>query len=316
MDNLEVDKDEIHTSLDEYNEQKLADLHEYFDEAKVEPNRNQRDLTWLNDPKFKQLDLNDEHLVFIAIDPGVNCLATVVYIQAEEGRSALETLEVKLRQPIRDGFQTKMIKTSDYHETVQSQLTAEEKMLCKDVFSTPKYTFHAVDCKMKARDAALKFDQRMPLYMDKTIQKALFKEHFTKSALQQIAKDICKLPRKQAKQLEIGTVVFVLDVNRESKWDAIYEGPYEIVGIDGKKAYVLKDEMGAILNKHVSREHLKVRSQMFADLSVLEVESIQDHRGSDRDGFEYLVRWKKLDASEDSCLWLEIHGQKDIKIDQ
>ncbi|KAI3649044.1 hypothetical protein MP228_006898 [Amoeboaphelidium protococcarum] len=270
MDNLEVDKGEIHTSLDEYNEQELADLHEYFDEVEVEPNRNQRDLTWLNDPKFKQLDLNDKHLVFIAIDPGVNCLATVVYIQAEEGRSALETLEGKLRQPIREGLQTKMIKTSDYHELVSSQLTTEEKTLCKDVFATPKYTFHAADCKMKARDAALKTDQRMPLYMELTIQKALFKEHFAKkSALQQIAKDICKLP---------------------SGMRSIYEGPYEISGLDGKKAHVLKDEMGSLLNRHVSREHLKVRSQMFADLFVLEVESIQDHRGSDRDGCEYLVR--------------------------
>ncbi|KAI3634448.1 hypothetical protein MIR68_008052 [Amoeboaphelidium protococcarum] len=313
VDDEAVDEDEIHISLDEYNEQELADLHEYFDEVK--------------------LDLNDEHLVFIAIDPGVNYLATVVYIQAEEGRSALETLEVKLRQPIREGFQTKMIKTSDYHELVSSQLTAEEKTMCKDVFSTPKYTFHAVDCKMKTRDAALRTDQRMPLYMDLTIQKALFKEHFTKkSALQQIAKDICKLPRFVATNQK-NIIVFYgsgglkrfsiycrpnnthpPEVKRLSKchkeaseavgnwhggvclgcesgfnWDAIYEGLYEIFGIDGKKAYALKDEMGSILNKHVSREHLKVRSQMFADLSELEVESIQNHRGLDRDGFEYRV---------------------------
>ncbi|KAI3639926.1 hypothetical protein MIR68_002054 [Amoeboaphelidium protococcarum] len=128
------------------------------------------------------------------------------------------------------------------------------------------------------------------------------------------SRDYWNATRKQAKPLEVGTVVFVLDVNQESKWDAMYEGPYEIVGIDGKKAYVLKDEMGAVLNRHVPREHLKVRSQKFADLSVLEVESIQDHRGSERDGFEYLVRWKKLDASEDS--WEHQKNFNDWKVIQ
>ncbi|KAI3646704.1 hypothetical protein MP228_009632 [Amoeboaphelidium protococcarum] len=128
------------------------------------------------------------------------------------------------------------------------------------------------------------------------------------------SRDYWNATRKQAKPLEVGTVVFVLDVNQESKWDAMYEGPYEIVGIDGKKAYVLKDEMGAVLNRHVPREHLKVRSQKFADLSVLEVESIQDHRGSERDGFDYLVRWKKLDASEDS--WEHQKNFNDWKVIQ
>ncbi|KAI3647061.1 hypothetical protein MP228_007282 [Amoeboaphelidium protococcarum] len=90
------------------------------------------------------------------------------------------------------------------------------------------------------------------------------------------SRDYQNATRKQAKPLEVGTVVFVLDVNWESKWDAIY------------------------IESHVPREHLKVRSQKFADLSVLEVDQIQDHRGSERDGFEYLVRWKKLVASEDS----------------
>ncbi|KAI3648518.1 hypothetical protein MP228_006372 [Amoeboaphelidium protococcarum] len=134
----DAEDDHIPISWDEFGESELADLQDFYDEVEVEPNRDQRDLTWLNDSKFKQLDLNDNDLVFIAIDPGVNFLATVVHVKAEEGRSAMEILEEKLRQPKSQGVYAQMIRTSDYYDAVSAQLTAEEQKLCQDVYSTPK----------------------------------------------------------------------------------------------------------------------------------------------------------------------------------
>jgi hypothetical protein len=64
--------------------------------------------------------------------------------------------------------------------------------------------------------------------------------------------------RKQMKPLQPGTRVMVIDNTRTSKWDAKYEGPFEVVEQTCGGAYVLKDATGEILPHKRTIDMLKV----------------------------------------------------------
>jgi hypothetical protein len=64
--------------------------------------------------------------------------------------------------------------------------------------------------------------------------------------------------RKQLETLKYGTRVMVLDQYKSSKWELIYEGPYEVVRQDQSGAYVLKDNLGEIMEPKRTIEMLKL----------------------------------------------------------
>jgi hypothetical protein len=107
--------------------------------------------------------------------------------------------------------------------------------------------------------------------------------------------------RRAAVPLEPGAVVYALDPLRASKWHALYEGPYEVLGRDDKKAYILKDLHGTIVGRHFTSDQLKpVNSQLTDPSNAFVVEMILDHDGTELGGYDYLVKWKSYPASENS----------------
>ncbi len=116
--------------------------------------------------------------------------------------------------------------------------------------------------------------------------------------------------RKQLGPLKIGAKVYALDPIREAKADVIYEGPYEVVGIDD---YVLKDGDGKLLGRHFSVDQLKVVQGKIEFGETFVVEKILDHReGSD--GYEYLVKWRGYGDEENS--WEPQKNFQDWKVIQ
>jgi hypothetical protein len=64
--------------------------------------------------------------------------------------------------------------------------------------------------------------------------------------------------RKLMGPLKEGQVVFAHDPLRKSKWEVMYEGPFQVVGCDAKGNYVLKDTDGTLLGRHWPVDMLKV----------------------------------------------------------
>lgn len=100
-----------------------------------------------------------------------------------------------------------------------------------------------------------------------------------------------------------GTIVFAKDPTRSSKMDARYEGPFILVGRDNRGTYVLRDQTGEILSRHVSADQLKVvrrnmDNEPVIDSDFVEVENILDHK-IDGNHYRYLVHWKNRDSQFD-----------------
>ena len=120
--------------------------------------------------------------------------------------------------------------------------------------------------------------------------------------------------RKQFETLKSGTKVMVLDQHRSSKWEPIYEGPYEIVRQDQGGAYVLKDELGEIMEPKRTIEMLKPIEDESTTIKdnrdSFEIEKLLDHKLT-KDGYEYLVKWKGYSEKDNS--WVkakDFNGQK------
>ena len=95
---------------------------------------------------------------------------------------------------------------------------------------------------------------------------------------------------------------------RSSKSEPRYEGPFRVVEKTRNNAYVLLDSSGALYQKRVPADHLKLISvpdQYLADSDHYEVEKILDHKGpaSNR---EYLVKWKYYPDSDNS--WIKANA--------
>ena len=60
------------------------------------------------------------------------------------------------------------------------------------------------------------------------------------------------------KALPVGTIVMVKDMLRKDKHDPPYVGPYTVMRCNTAGAYTLKDTVGGLFHRDVSRHHLKV----------------------------------------------------------
>jgi transposase InsO family protein len=107
-----------------------------------------------------------------------------------------------------------------------------------------------------------------------------------------------RMKEKNAKSITVGMKVYALDPIHKSKWDSVYDGPFEIVGVDDKRCYVLKDADGKLLGRHVPIDQLKlVKSGVIPEAFV--VDKILNHRDGVK-GVEYLVKWKSCGDDENS----------------
>jgi hypothetical protein len=99
-----------------------------------------------------------------------------------------------------------------------------------------------------------------------------------------------------------GAIVMVKDVNRKSKNEPVYTGPYTVLRRTKGKAYVLLDHGNdALFPRDVPPQQLKLVSST-ASIPVeprYQVEAITKHRGR-RGAYEYLVRWKGYGSSADT----------------
>jgi hypothetical protein len=101
--------------------------------------------------------------------------------------------------------------------------------------------------------------------------------------------------------LSVGMVVVALDPLRGAKWDALYVGPYTTVGVDDRRAYVLRDEMDTVVTRHFSVDQLQVATATFVGTSPgLVAETILVHRHDSSCELEYLVWWKGYSPDENS----------------
>ena len=87
-----------------------------------------------------------------------------------------------------------------------------------------------------------------------------------------------------------------------TKGNANYEGPFKVLERTKYGTYVLLDSTGALYQKRVPANHLKIISIPDALMDrerSFEVEAILDHRGTVRTR-EYFVKWKGYDDDENS----------------
>jgi hypothetical protein len=93
-----------------------------------------------------------------------------------------------------------------------------------------------------------------------------------------------------------GSLVTIKDLLRSDKMAPRYVGRYMVVQQTQSGNYVLRQEDGKLLDRHVPIDQIKVINRGDSDTSassddVYEVEAILDHRG-DPGNYEFLVQWK------------------------
>jgi Chromo (CHRromatin Organisation MOdifier) domain len=105
-----------------------------------------------------------------------------------------------------------------------------------------------------------------------------------------------------ADSIPSGSIVMLVDPTRANKFEPKYVGPYTVIRRTRHGTYVLRDETGDILDRHVPADQLKLvsRSSRKKKSDVYEIESILSHRGSPG-SYEYLVKWKNY--SPDFNTW-------------
>jgi hypothetical protein len=99
-----------------------------------------------------------------------------------------------------------------------------------------------------------------------------------------------------------GCIVMLIDSARENKFEPKYVGPYTVVRRARNGAYVLRDQTGDILDRHVTGDQLKLVSRkprakdVDPDTEVWEVDEIIEHRGNPG-SYEFHTRWKTYDET-------------------
>jgi hypothetical protein len=121
--------------------------------------------------------------------------------------------------------------------------------------------------------------------------------------------------RKQKEPILPGTQVMVVNHLRGSKWEPVYEGPYEVIQQHKGGAYSLRDSLGETMERRFTIEMLKI-VQSINDLASLELSQLQEKKANDEEsfeiqtiknhrlrgsnGYEYLVKWKGFPDEDNS----------------
>jgi len=121
---------------------------------------------------------------------------------------------------------------------------------------------------------------------------------------------------RAAETLPVGTLVALFDVNRESKQDPPYLGPYVVKRcFDGN--YTIEDMTGALYQHDVPRHRLKALSNADLPPSEHRVRQLLGHRDLPDGSKEYKVEfadgdiyWLLPSAISDSALIRKYWGQK------
>lgn len=113
--------------------------------------------------------------------------------------------------------------------------------------------------------------------------------------------------------LETGAVVMLRDELRRNKVEGRYVGPYIVTQRTAHGAYLLQDAAGAMLQRPVTLDQLKIVSRKPSKLAedVYELEAIFDHRVV-KGAFEFFVRWKGYGDEHDE--WLAADKFNDTRI--
>ncbi|KAG1530135.1 hypothetical protein G6F51_013934 [Rhizopus arrhizus] len=98
-------------------------------------------------------------------------------------------------------------------------------------------------------------------------------------------------------QFPTNSEVMIKNVNRNSKTDPRYEGPFVVHGVTKNGSYILTDKTGALLSRDVPTSHIKLIStdnvvNNRADQQQYDVQAIIQHKGNNTSNYKYLVRWK------------------------
>ena len=99
---------------------------------------------------------------------------------------------------------------------------------------------------------------------------------------------------------KVGDWVMVRLPHRESKLEAAYDGPYQVVQ-KKRSTYVLKDDMNELLHRDYVPSELKLVAidESIIEQEVFEVDEIRAHRGPEHNR-EYLVKWKTFGETANS----------------
>ncbi|KAK4515474.1 Homogentisate 1,2-dioxygenase [Mucor velutinosus] len=99
---------------------------------------------------------------------------------------------------------------------------------------------------------------------------------------------------------KVGDWVMVRLPHRESKLEAAYDGPYQVVQ-KKRSTYVLKDDMNELLHRDYVPSELKLVAidESIIEQEVYEVDEIRAHRGPEHNR-EYLVKWKTFGEAVNS----------------
>jgi transposase InsO family protein len=107
-----------------------------------------------------------------------------------------------------------------------------------------------------------------------------------------------KLRRLLTKSLPTGARVVIKDPTRKDKFEPKYIGPYTIIRRAQNGAYVLRDDTGDILDRHVSIDQIKMYSRETDEedekrkQETYDVDFVSDHSGSASDNsLQFLTHW-------------------------
>ena len=115
----------------------------------------------------------------------------------------------------------------------------------------------------------------------------------------EMMKAINKHRRLLTSSLPTGAIVMVRDPNRREKFEAKYIGPFTIVRRAQNGAYVLRDQLGDMLDRHVPADQMKLISKTARPVdeddagNVYEIDYVADHRqDADSGALSFLTFFK------------------------
>ena len=106
--------------------------------------------------------------------------------------------------------------------------------------------------------------------------------------------------RNMARRLQVNDIVMMKALNRQSKQDERWEGPFKIVSVESN-GYIIMNDLGEIRSHPVPRSCLrKIRSRDESKGGWWEVTKIVDHRN----GADGSVEYNTFFAGYDDPFWI------------